>query len=69
MDNNLKNIRTKSEITQEKLARIIGDISAQQISRIERGFKASKPTARKIAAALNEKPESIFPDFSNLRSW
>jgi DNA-binding XRE family transcriptional regulator len=67
-DNTARQLRVCKGLTQTHVA-IEAGISPSKLGHIERGLKCNQPTARKIAAALNEKPESIFPDFSNLRSW
>lgn len=68
MQENLKGARIKKGVTQERGARLAG-IPVSLWSRIENGTRCNQSTARKIAAALNEKPETVFPNYSKLRSW
>ncbi len=68
--NILKQIRLKRGLTQEQLAQLVPlKAGGCHISRIERGIPPNRATAERIAAALNEKPETVFPNFSKLRGW
>ena len=68
MQSKLKEARTSQGLTQENVSRK-ADIPVSLLSRIENGARCNQPTARKIADALNENPESVFPNFSSLRSY
>lgn len=68
MKNKVLQFRTALNLTQEEAARRCG-IPTITLGTIERGRPTSQPTARVIAAALQQKPEVVFPDFKNLRRW
>lgn len=67
-DNNVRKIRLTAGISQTRLSLVTG-IPISRVSMVERGSKCNQATAAKIAAALNEKPETVFPNFSELRGW
>jgi DNA-binding XRE family transcriptional regulator len=65
----LKEYRQKANLTQEALA-VKAAIGPAHYARIERcGGTCNKATAAKIASALNEKLEAVFPNFSKMREW
>lgn len=57
--NNLKKIRNKLGISQEKLARLV-NVSTKTIYRIENNESTDVKTAIKIAKILNTTVEEIF---------
>jgi transcriptional regulator with XRE-family HTH domain len=67
-ENTAKKLRLSKGFTQTQIA-IAAGITPSKLGHIERGLKCNQPTAKKLAAALNEKPETVFPNFSQLRGW
>ncbi len=60
LENNLKEIRTSNELSQESLAESIG-VTRQTIISIEKGsYQPSVGLAIKLAKKLNKSVESIF---------
>lgn len=68
MSNRVREIRQKAGLSQLELS-IRCRMHPVQTGRIESGVRCNQNTARKIAEALGEKPEVVFPEFQNLRGW
>ena len=68
MENKLKSLRTEQGKTQMDVA-MSCRVHPARYSAIERGKPCVKSTARRIASALDVKPEEAFPKYSNLRGW
>ncbi len=60
LENNLKEVRTSNELSQESLAESVG-VTRQTIISIEKGsYQPSVGLALKLAKKLNKSVESIF---------
>lgn len=64
----IRGLRRLKRVTQQQLARRI-NLSASQLSNIERGIKEPKPELlEKMAAALNIPREELFGVSNNIKS-
>lgn len=67
MENQVKELRTKLGLTQEKLAEMVG-VSSRTIISLEKGkYKPSILLAYKLSLVFNESIETIFELEKNLR--
>ncbi|MDT9267281.1 MAG: helix-turn-helix transcriptional regulator [Limnospira sp. PMC 737.11] len=66
--NTIVELRKAQELTQYQLA-VKAGIHPSGLARIENGGKCNQATAARIATALGEKPEVVFPTFKELRGW
>ncbi len=68
INNHLRENRKKIGVTLTEIA-LRAELTPTQVSIIERGCRCSQPTARRLADAMGEPVERLFPDYEKLRSW
>ena len=65
---NLKKVRTKTSISQEKLAELAG-LHRTYVSSVERGERnVSLETIEKLASALDVTMAELMPDYANRKA-
>jgi len=65
----LKELREAAGLSRLRLA-IRAGLHPTTYGKIEKGnHRCNRATAERIAEALGVEPESVFPDYENLRRW